>query len=362
MRDFSIPTDTDDFQWALDVLSYWRFTHEEPLTRAMELLENSATNHDKHAIFAKRLKRAISILRKLFRYQTMSLKKMQDIGGCRAVFTSEKKLRKTIRDLKKRPEFRLEDGGYRSKDYIKHPKADGYRSYHLVGKFPGADGTPRNIELQLRTQIQHFWATALEIVDLFTGQALKSNQGDPEWRMFFAEVGQQFSIMDNIHLFETLEDSSKYGRYSEVVNKRPELVSSCLRAAEFSEHLKVVRNLEAYAASIQIVQKQQEEISDADFVLIQIDTVNTKVMYQFFSSDDKKSAEEQYLEAEREVVKRDDLVVALVSSSVVGGIREAYPNYFGDSTEFLKHLVIILDAARALKTTGNPPQKTPSLF
>ena len=185
LRDFNIPTETDEFQWGLEVLSYWRFTHETPLGEAIELLEKSSLNHDKDAIFAKRLKRAVSILRKLLRYQSMSLKTMQDIGGCRAVFSNEKKLRKTVRELKRHPEFRIPNGGYRAKDYIKTPKADGYRSYHLVGKFTAADGTSKSIELQLRTQIQHYWATAVEIVDLFTGQALKSNQGDPEWRCPF---------------------------------------------------------------------------------------------------------------------------------------------------------------------------------
>lgn len=34
-------------------------------------------------------------------------------------------------------------------------------------------------------------------------------------------------------------------------------------------------------------------------------------------------------------------VIALVSSAAVGGIREAYPNYFADSTEFPELLNII---------------------
>ena len=66
-------------------------------------------------------------------------------------------------------------------DYIDNPKVDGYRGYHLIGAFPDKDGDRRLIEIQVRTSIQHDWATALEIVDLFTGQALKSNQGK-KWK------------------------------------------------------------------------------------------------------------------------------------------------------------------------------------
>lgn len=49
-------------------------------------------------------------------------------------------------------------------DYIKSPKEDGYRSLHLVFACNnGAGGIARfNLELQLRTRLQHDWSTALE--------------------------------------------------------------------------------------------------------------------------------------------------------------------------------------------------------
>lgn len=42
------------------------------------------------------------------------------------------------------------------------------------------------VEVQVRTQLQHAWATAIEAVGIFTKQALKSNQGDQDWLRFFA--------------------------------------------------------------------------------------------------------------------------------------------------------------------------------
>jgi len=37
---------------ALEVLSYWRFSHEKPLDNALKLLQEHATAKDRHAIFA----------------------------------------------------------------------------------------------------------------------------------------------------------------------------------------------------------------------------------------------------------------------------------------------------------------------
>ena len=79
-------------------------------------------------------------------------------------------------------------------DYIKEPKPDGYRSVHYVYKYRSKAEQNEcfnglRIEVQLRSQLQHAWATAVETVSTFTGQALKSNIGDAEWKRFFALMG-----------------------------------------------------------------------------------------------------------------------------------------------------------------------------
>ena len=124
----------DQFQHAMEVLSYWRFSHEEPLNKA-HLLVRSATNGvDKSAILAKRLKRHVSIVGKLrrFKSENMKLKNMQDIGGCRAILKNEKKLRQALRDLKRKSQFKNSNGEVKIKDYISTPKIDGYRGVHIL--------------------------------------------------------------------------------------------------------------------------------------------------------------------------------------------------------------------------------------
>jgi DNA topoisomerase VI subunit A len=54
--------DDEAFNNAMDVLSYWRFQHEEPLEEALSLLQKESLKHDKNAIFSKRLKRHRSFI------------------------------------------------------------------------------------------------------------------------------------------------------------------------------------------------------------------------------------------------------------------------------------------------------------
>ncbi len=82
-------------------------------------------------------------------------------------------------------------------DYIRNPKEDGYKSIHLIGKFKNSEGELRSIELQIRTKVQHSWATAVEIVDLFTNQSLKSNSGKTIWKDFFKHTSDQFALLEN---------------------------------------------------------------------------------------------------------------------------------------------------------------------
>ncbi len=65
--------DKDKFEANMDVLSYWRFSHEASLEKAFKKLQQVSLQKDKGAIFAKRLKRYISIIAKLNRFKSMKL-------------------------------------------------------------------------------------------------------------------------------------------------------------------------------------------------------------------------------------------------------------------------------------------------
>lgn len=327
----------------MDIVSYWRFCHEYPLNEALITIQNITSKIDPSAIFAKRLKRFPSIVKKLRRFDSMSLRSMQDIGGCRVIVKTPKKLDKVVRELRKIPGFKNSEGRFRSKDYIKSPKEDGYRSYHLIGKFPDEYGSTKNIEVQVRTVLQHDWATTLEIVDLFTNQALKSNQGECEWKQFFSNVSKQFSIMESIHMFDTKESDEQRWLYQNVVASDKVLIKSCAQVKALMKKLHVLKNLGGYANSIKIIDEKlsEDQKNQVGYVLIIIDTEKCTVTSYFYGEDHNSEAEKIYSLKEKEAEDNQHIVVALVSATSLGDIKGAYPNYFADSTDFVKYLSYI---------------------
>ena len=131
------------------------------------MLRKKATDIDTNAVVVQRHKRAPSIIGKLTRFPKMELSRMQDIGGCRAIVSSVRdvqRLNKHIQTSRTRNEL------HREYDYIAEPKESGYRGIHLTYKYNG-EKTEYNgyfVEVQLRSKVQHAWATTVEIVDTFT--------------------------------------------------------------------------------------------------------------------------------------------------------------------------------------------------
>lgn len=68
--------DSKEFDEAMNILSFWRFTHEKPLNIAFDFLQGIVNDIDKGAIYGKRLKRYFSIALKLKRFERMNLKNM----------------------------------------------------------------------------------------------------------------------------------------------------------------------------------------------------------------------------------------------------------------------------------------------
>ena len=136
-------------------------------------------------IVAQRVKRFSSIQGKFERYDWLKLSDMQDIAGCRAIVSSVEEVHELVKVYQ--PKYSDHELDHVD-DYISRPKSDGYRGLHLVYRYKNTGDSPYSglkIETQFRSFLQHCWATAVETVDIFYREGLKSHQGSPEWRRFF---------------------------------------------------------------------------------------------------------------------------------------------------------------------------------
>lgn len=150
---------------AIKVLSQWRISHAYPMGIFKDCLQKKIKELDLSSyVVAQRLKRTPSIVGKLKRFPTMQLDRMQDIGGLRIILPKVDDVYRLYDEIikSKALSHQLE---LPPKDYIKEPKSDGYKSLHQVIRYqnenhPELQGL--RVEIQLRTKLQHSWATAVE--------------------------------------------------------------------------------------------------------------------------------------------------------------------------------------------------------
>ena len=136
--------------------------------------------------FGQRLKRMPTIVDKLRRLPTMKLSSMQDIGGCRAVFSTQAEIA-CVQERFMRNSLRRNGTDDAVSDYISKPRSSGYRGVHVLTRYDG-----RRIEVQLRTELQHKWAKLVELLVVVTGIDYKSGDGSDlvhRWLLNLSELG-----------------------------------------------------------------------------------------------------------------------------------------------------------------------------
>lgn len=306
--------------WALDVINNWRAAHHYPLNGMCVPLKTRARKVDSNALISQRIKRLESIYNKLESKPTMELTQMQDIGGCRAVLRTVGQVYRLREVYKTKP---LSHTFKNEKDYIANPKADGYRGVHLIYYFGGKEATAKSysekrmqIEIQIRTTLQHWWATALESAQVFTKQALKSNRGSTEWQRFFALVSSCFAHEEGYPLVP--------GTPTKISDVKRELKG--LVAAH-----SIIPTFEAYRATLEHTSRRK----DAKFFLITLDPISQQVTLKGFKASELKQANDEYTALEKNRSSTSASQFVLVSTDSVAQLVKAYPSYFLDTSEFI---------------------------
>lgn len=287
----------------LDTISTFRSNHIQLMKMLVKTISKKLP---KPLFIARRLKRLSSIQAKLQRFEGMCLDRMQDIGGVRAVFKNNNEVKQFVENIKevylgKRSVLEI----VKENDYITRPKADGYRSYHIVFKYNGKidEVNGYHIELQLRDLLQHYWATAVEILALRSSTNIKAGYGDEHFKRFFWLCAELFAGAKE-HKYEIRELDKKH-------------------------------NILVLLKGLNVVADKLEKAGNEESLyLMVLDAKDGILKLTAFSKGEQLLAQAMYQSMET----NDSMQSVLVSIDSIKKLKKAYPNYYLDAKNFIKEV------------------------
>lgn len=316
-------TPQEEKEQALAIIDNWRTSHNFPLNTFQMRLRKVAKTINENSLVAQRLKRLTSIKSKLERFPNMNLSQLQDIGGCRAILKDIDEVEELV-NIYKHDSRGIKHKLHKEDDYIQFPKPSGYRGVHLVYKYRSDKDNAYDdmkIEIQVRTLMQHAWATAVEIVDTFTRQSLKSSQGEADWLRFFALMGSAMAISESKPIVPNTPDN-----YADLHKE----------VMTLANRLNIQNVLQAYKSTIQILGGNRSK-NQAKYYLLDLNLSEGTILVKSYSTTQLATATADYMTLEKRIQSGSRNVV-LVSADSVESLRLAFPNYYLDADYFLNYL------------------------
>lgn len=294
----------------LYLIEQWRAAHRAVLNTFQAILRNRTRKTD--IVVAQRHKRRSTIYGKLVRFPDMQLARMDDVAGCRLIFKDVDSL------YRFRSQFHKARFGHKRRndidkyDYIKIPKQTGYRGIHDVYEYNVNSITGRRlkglmVEVQYRTEIQHAWATAVEVIGFITESQPKFQLGDTKY--------QDAMALTSEILARSFEDLS--GAFPNKDNN--ELIGEFL---ELDKELKLLKTLRGLNAADRLVSANRNTI----LIFSENGDLETK------SYRDAPEALRSLFQLEKELPEKD---IVLVKADTSEEVRFAFKNYFSDARDFI---------------------------
>jgi hypothetical protein len=297
----------------LTTIEVWRAAHRRVLNSFQAILRNRTRGQK--VVVAQRHKRRRTIFDKLRRYPKMQLGRMDDVAGCRLIFEDINALyqfRERLHAARFDHRLRNETDKY---DYIKRPKATGYRGIHDVYDYDVRSETGRDfkglyIELQYRTIYQHAWATTVEVVGHITENQPKFEQGDPRFLEILALA-------------------------SEIIARAFEQTTSCyphMSSQEIIQRFVLLDDQVHLIDMLKGLNAADKEISDDKNVILMFGEGRELEIVTYRDAPEALRALFK-LEKER---PGQDIVLARGESSE--DVRDAFRNYFSDARDFINYI------------------------
>ena len=295
----------------LEVLQYLRTTYKESLSDIFNILSIESRKVDRESIVTYRVKRIESIISKLIRQPTMQLNLMGDIAGCRCILKSNKEVYR-IKEILSQKLFVKS-----CNDYIENPKEDGYKSLHLI--VAKDENDTKFIEIQLRCEIDHNWATLVEITDLIYDTKIKefnSNHILSTFHKLLSKDKRTITTEDIIEIFKIARKNNYFNKISSVFKRN--------------------------YIEVRIQWSQIQRKKGHNFYLIEVTKDSVPKIQSFTNFND---AENEYFELFRQN-NNANIVLTYVKDASYEQISKAYSNYiltyhqfFYDTCCFIKELI-----------------------
>jgi hypothetical protein len=328
---------SDEILEIFAIANGWRASHRYPMNRLRQELIGKMRSRELKGIPVARLKSMRSVRRKLAR-SNLRLDQIQDLGGCRAVLPSIA----AVNDLIDAYRTSARHTFHKETDYIANPKRGGYRCFHLMYKFKGEGATAaldgRRIEVQIRTRLQHSWATAVEAVGLFRKEDMKGGQGDADWLRLFELMSAELALAENCP-----EGAGLPPRQQRVGELQ-----------KLNQKLGAIATLENLRHAVDYMAHYNIGMDSPRYFRLEYDNVTHKVtVTPSLRSITVMSDAEQ----KDNVSGENRITTVEIEADRVEDLYEGYPNYFGDVQLFTRNLKDIT-LGKAAREYVMPPQET----
>ncbi len=312
---------SDEILQAREIVRNFRSSHAYPLLAITMLVRQKVAAVNAQAVVARRLKRLPTILDKLVRHPSMNVTSMHDLGGCRVVLPDVEQVDDLVHRLKSTT--RARNAIVKEYDYLREapgPQPTGYRGVHLVYEYRASKAAyvGHKVEVQIRTELQHMWATAVETLDLFGGTRLKYGEGDSDHSRFFLIASSLMALQEQLPQPEGAPGTAR--------QLRDEL-------HDLDNRLGISRRLTNYAA---FVRHSDSALGRSTSLILELRLVEQALYVSYFETN----AEAADKLAEIELRNDDNIDAVLVTMSKLSQLRTAYPNYFADTTNFVRFVQI----------------------
>lgn len=294
---------------ALKLVGHWRAAHIGPLRRTLLEIEHLCTS-DSSTILVSRLKRIDTIVNKLGRDNLrdhIHLDTLHDIAGCRLIVENDDEVWRYAKLISQTEMF------HQPVDHMTKPQKTGYRGYHVICRHdvPTYGYRQLNVEVQIRSRMQHDWATAVETYDQIRQTNLKFGQGSEQEKRYFW-LASAIMNSDVVDISSAIEE---------------------LRSLDAELHILE----ELAAASDSMFIPYEGEINQSCSCLLTVDLGVQQVDIEVFSPEEEVNAADKYTKLETGN-EESGIIYLLARAASLKDLRFAYPNYTSDISQFVKWL------------------------